>query len=417
MSMKPPLPLPKSADIAIVGGGMVGLSLALLLAKQAPQAKILLIEALSLDGFAADDVLPPSFDARSTALAESSRRLFDDLGLWPLLATGVCAIKTIHVSDRGHPGATRMVAAESGLDGLGYVVENRQLGRVLMAAVAEHDNLQIVSPARVERLVPVAGGMEVFVAGNSCRAALAVVADGANSSLLQQLGIHTQCQDYGQCAVIANLALAQPHEGIAYERFTDEGPMALLPLQDLTGEHRAALVWTLPPQRAAELLMAEETAFIDALHQRFGFRAGQFVHCGERSSYPLKLMVAQEQIRSHLAVVGNAAHFLHPVAGQGFNLALRDAAKLAEIVGWAMRADKNPGSLAVLERYLQAQQRDQRNTIGFSHNLPALFGNGATAGIAVRNLGLMVLDLVSPARKEFARFGAGLANPAVKFPK
>lgn len=415
--MKPQSPLPETADIAIVGGGMVGLSLALLLAKQAPLAEILLIEALPLHGFATDAILPPSFDARSTALAESSRRIFENAGLWPLLESGVCAIKTIHVSDRGHPGATRMAAAESGLDGLGYVVENRQLGGALMAAVAERNNIRVLSPARVDRLAPMAEGMNVVVDGGGCRVALAVVADGANSSLLQQLGIHSQCRDYGQSALIANVALAQPHQGVAYERFTDEGPMALLPLPNVGSEHRAALVWTLPPHRAAELMLAEEAVFIDALHHRFGFRAGQIIHCGERSSYPLKLMVAEEQIRSHLAVVGNAAHFLHPVAGQGFNLALRDVAKLAEMVGWAVRAGKNPGSLPVLERYLEAQERDQRNTIGFSHSLPALFGNGAAPGIAMRNLGLMMLDLVPPARKEFARFGAGLTYSAAKFPK
>lgn len=407
--------LPASTDFAIIGGGMVGLSLALLLARQLPSREITLIEAIPLHSLASGGELPPSFDARSTALAESSRGIFQAIGLWDALFPGLCAIDSIQVADRGHPGSTRLHAHDSALPALGYVVENRHLGRALMAAVSAMANIRIIAPARVTALTPVAGGMVIAVDSERCQATLAVVADGANSALLQGLGIHSECRDYQRTALIANIALEKPHGHVAYERFTDEGPIALLPLQDANGEHRAALVWTLTAERAESLAAATAADFLAELHQRFGFRAGRFLRSGERSSYPLKLMVAEEQIRSNLAVVGNAAHFLHPVAGQGFNLALRDVARLAEIVATAVAKGEALGSLPVLERFVAAQGKDQRATIAFSDSLPSIFAQGEFASILVRNAGLVALDLIPAARREFARFGAGLAGAAVKF--
>jgi ubiquinone biosynthesis UbiH/UbiF/VisC/COQ6 family hydroxylase len=285
---------------------------------------------------------------------------------------------------------------------------------VLYAALKGCDNVSLIAPARVQRLRPVADGMELLVGDRVCRAALVVVADGANSTLLQSLGVHTHIKDYQQTALIANVALTEAHGGMAYERFTDEGPIALLPLLDAGREHRAALVWTLTPERAAELMATPDADFVAELHRRFGFRAGAFQRIGSRHCYPLKLMVAEEQVRSQLVVAGNAAHFLHPVAGQGFNLALRDVARLAEFVLAAVAEGKAPGDLALLESYLAAQQADQENTILFSHSLPALFGQSALAPAALRNVGLIAMDLIGPLRQEFARFGAGLLAPGMK---
>lgn len=404
-----------TTDIAIIGGGMVGLSLALLLAKRAPALRICLVEAFNLDRQPSVE-MPPSFDARSTALAESAREIYQRIGLWPSLEAHICPIKTIHVSDRSHMGAARMSAEETGVDSLGYVVENRCLGEVLIGAARAERNIELISPAKAKGLAPVAGGMKVQLdtVEAPVEAKLAVVADGANSQTLQQLGIHTRIENYGQTALIANLALAEPHKGIAYERFTDEGPMALLPLQDVEGEHRSALVWTLPPARAETLLLGSENQFLDEVHRRLGFRAGSFIRRGKCDAYPLALMVAEEQVRSHLAVVGNAAHFLHPVAGQGFNLALRDVAKLAQVLIEAVKGGKNPGELSVLERYIDYQGRDQAATIGFSHSLPSIFGRRGMPEKIARNAGLIALDLIPPARQEFARFGAGLFNSAAK---
>lgn len=409
-----PATLPERTDVAIVGGGMVGLSLALLLARSCPELSVVVIEAHAFS--LAGDLEQPSFDARCTAVSESSRAVFEHIGVWARLASLVAPITTVHVSDRGKPGITRLEAAEQGLEGLGFVVENRVLGQVLMAAVSDCPAIRIVAPLRVERLVPDAKGMVIESGDQRCLASLAVVAEGAGSTTLEQLGIHTRVTDYGQSALIANIGLERPHAGVAYERFTDQGPLALLPLPDAGGEHRAALVWTLPPTQAQELASAPEEVFLAALQERFGYRAGTFVRRGQCSTYSLRLSVAEEQVRRHLAVVGNAAHFLHPVAGQGFNLALRDVARLVEAVVAGWRRDLAPGDLAVLEDYLSGQEGDQWQTILFSDSLPRTFATGGALP-ALRSIGLITLDLVPALRTEFARFGAGLAVRAARLPR
>lgn len=409
----PSLALPEHADIAIIGGGMVGLSLALLLARGCPELRVLVIEAFPLKA-GDDDHRQPSFDARSTALSQSSRTLLEQIGLWPALADRVAPIDTIHVSDRGKVGATRLVAREQGLPGLGYVVENRVLGNALIDALNGCASVSVAAPVRVAGLVPEADAMVVNAEGAGCRVGLAVVAEGAGSATLERLGIHTRVTDYGQSALIANIALADPHGGVAYERFTDQGPMALLPLPDAAGEHRAALVWTLPPEEADALVAAPEADFLAALQARFGHRAGIFRRRGACAVYPLRLAVAEEQVRQRLAVVGNAAHFLHPVAGQGFNLALRDVARLAEAIVRGARRRLAPGDLAVLEAYLAGQEADQQRTILFSDSLPRVFAARGAVPVALRNAGLITLDLVPGLRGEFARFGAGLLQRAAR---
>ncbi len=409
--------LPPRADLVIAGGGMVGLSLALLLGRRAPQLRVALVEAAPLAPPAAGgegEGLSPSFDARSTALSAGSRALYEAMGLWPQLAPRACPIRRIHVSDQGRIGVSRLDAADSGLEAFGHVVENRMLGRALLGAVADCGNVHLCAPARVQGLASATDGMLVETDGGRCHTPLAVVADGADSALLGDLGIHVQRRDYHRTAVIANVALSRPHGGVAYERFAADGPVALLPLPDAEGEHRAALVWTLAPARAEALMVAGEGSFLEALHGDFGYRAGPFRRCGARAAYPLRLQVAEEQVRSHLAVVGNAAHFLHPVAGQGFNLALRDVARLGEVVLEDLVRGVAPGSLVSLEAYRRRQATDQRNTILFSDNLPALFASDNRAGVALRGAGLVALDLVPPAQRQFARFGAGLLAPGVR---
>ena len=399
-------------DIVIVGGGMVGISLALLLRAQRPW-KILLVEAqeLAVSDSPVSGAYSSSFDARSTALSWSSRNIYQSIAVWPQLKRHLAAIAQIHVSDRGHAGLTRIDAADANVDALGYVVENQWLGSVLLNQLAETD-IQLLGSAGVETIVPLAAGMRLRVQQSdqdlqTIDAKLVVIADGAGSSTSKKLGIQSQSSTYGQTGIIANISLEKPHGGVAYERFTDQGPMALLPLTDFKGRPRSALVWTQPSEMAESLMAADEQSFLEQLQTRFGYRLGRFKQLGERVAYPLALTTATEQVRRHLVVMGNAAHSLHPVAGQGFNLSLRDAATLANSLAQAGEAI---GDLAVLQQYQQQQAADQRNTVLFSDSLPKLFGLSSSVIALGRNSGLLAMDLIPSLRNSFARFGMGMAT-------
>ncbi|MDB3966676.1 2-octaprenyl-6-methoxyphenyl hydroxylase [Porticoccaceae bacterium] len=399
-------------DIVIVGGGMVGISLALLLRAQRPW-KILVVEAqeLAVSDSPVSGAYSSSFDARSTALSWSSRNIYQSIAVWPQLKRHLAAIAQIHVSDRGHAGLTRIDAADANVDALGYVVENQWLGSVLLNQLAETD-IQLLGSAGVETIVPLAAGMRLGVQQSdqdlqTIDAKLVVIADGAGSSTSKKLGIQSQSSTYGQTGIIANISLEKPHGGVAYERFTDQGPMALLPLTDFKGRPRSALVWTQPSEMAESLMAADEQSFLEQLQTRFGYRLGRFKQLGERVAYPLALTTATEQMRRHLVVMGNAAHSLHPVAGQGFNLSLRDAATLANSLAQAGEAI---GDLAVLQQYQQQQAADQRNTVLFSDSLPKLFGLSSSVIALGRNSGLLAMDLIPSLRNSFARFGMGMAT-------
>lgn len=399
----------QDVDIAIVGGGMVGASLALLLSSLNLGWRISVIEAFPMTPASGD--LQPSFDARSTALSHSSREIFEMLGLWSTLSPRLAGIKEVHVSDRGHIGNTRLHAAEQNLPALGYVVENQWLGSVLMEALQQAPGVDIIAPAQVASVKPIRSGMQLSLSGTevsaNLQAKLLVVADGAQSRTREMLGIDTTARDYGQVALVANISLQQDHQGIAYERFTDSGPMAMLPLQPVDNEHRSALVWTLSPERAAEMMEASDEVFLAELQDRFGHRLGQFQRVGARHSYPIRLITSNEQVRSHVVVVGNAAHSLHPVAGQGFNLALRDVAVLANELATSASNDAL-GQLSVLQGYLKQQQADQKQTILLSDLLPKVFGIDSAPIALARNLGLLALDMVPLLRHQFARLGMGL---------
>ena len=398
----------EQADITVVGGGMVGASLALLLSSLNRGWRIQVIEAFPITAASADD-LQPSFDARSTALSHSSREIFEILGLWPALSTRLADIREVHVSDRGHIGSARLYAEEQNLPALGYVVENQWLGSVLMEALQNANNVDVIAPEKVTKVSPVQGGMKLSLSQDrDITTKLLVIADGAQSDTRELLGIEATTKDYGQVALVANISLSKDHNGIAYERFTDSGPMAMLPLQPVEGEYRSALVWTLPPERAAEMVGAPKAEFLAALQDRFGHRLGQFQRVGSRHSYPIRLITSNEQVRSNAVVVGNAAHSLHPVAGQGFNLALRDVAVLANELALADSAGSTLGELSVLQNYLKQQQADQKQTILLSDLLPKIFAIGASPVALARNLGLLALDTVPLFRHQFARLGMGL---------
>ena len=410
-------------DVAIVGGGMVGISLALLLAEQ-QGLKILLIESQSMAvQSATQPTYSPSFDARSTALSWASRKIYQSVGLWDRLQLHLSDITQIHVSDRGHGGLTRMTADDADVEALGYVVENRWLGSVLL----EHLNqskVEVHMNSEVAELKPLSSGMQMHLKGGDSsnselenhlvEASLVVIADGTESQTAQKLGIYSETTSYNQTAIIANVELGKSHSGIAYERFTDQGPMALLPLSDYDGQHRSALVWARPTEIAEQLMTSSDANFLQSLQKIFGYRLGRFKNIGERGSYPLALGIANEQLRRNVLLMGNSAHSLHPVAGQGFNLSLRDAAALASIVQRAREGSRPLGSLEVLEEYYQEQLSDQRNTLMFSDSLTKSFGRSSSLAALGRNAGLLTLDLIPGLRQRFARFGMGMSNTEAK---
>lgn len=407
-------------DIVIAGGGMVGVSLALrLAARLGEQASILLVEGYPFP--APDGGRPtgyhPSFDARSTALSYSSRLIYEDMGIWSALDEWMCPIEHIHVSSRGHFGSTRLEASDHGWPALGYVVENAWLGRALAQALHDQGRVEVWSPARVVDARAAGAGMRLDLEGgpkNAVEAGLLVVADGANSTLRQALGVAATEKTYGQSAIIANIATAQAHGGCAYERFTDEGPLAMLPLCSAPGaDNRSALVWTLPPERARQLVDCDPQAFLAELQSRFGYRLGRLRQVSERHCYPLALMESDEQVRQGMVVMGNAAHALHPVAGQGFNLALRDVAGLVDAVAQAVSSGAAPGDLSVLQGYARRQHADQARTIGFSDKVPALFMQTDPLLGLGRELALAGLDFLPGLKQQFVRYAAGVAGMEV----
>jgi 2-octaprenyl-6-methoxyphenol hydroxylase len=407
-------------QIVIAGGGMVGISLALYLADRlAGRIGITLVESVPLPREVdAEGNLPavsdyhPSFDARSTALSFSSYQILRRLGLWAELERWVCPIETIHVSNRGRFGSSLLHASDYRWPALGYVVENAWLGNVLLQALHRCDAVELRCPARVTAAAIDENGCQLTVEGDPApvQADLLVVADGAGSALRESLGMGVRRKPYGQHAVVANVGFASRHDHCAFERFTDEGPLALLPLLPTPeAPNRASLVWTLPPERAEAVAGLDEAAFLSALQQAFGYRLGKLTSAGRRHAYPLALELATEQARRHVVVVGNAAHALHPVAGQGFNLALRDVAALGDVIAEGCCEGQTPGELTLLQRYVTAQARDQQQTVLFSDTLPGLFMQADPVIALGRDLALAGLDIARPLKRDFVRHAAGIA--------
>ncbi len=403
-------------DIVIAGGGMVGVSLALQLAAVLPQqTRICLVEGFPLPKAVADGrpSYHPSFDARSTALSYSSRLIYQKMQVWDGLQQWLCPIESIHVSSRGHFGSAVLQGTDYQWSALGYVVENAWLGSALIQSLYRQGRVEVRSPARVVDATANSAGVSLRLAESgetTLTTQLLVVADGAESGLREKLGVEVREKPYRQHALIANIASARPHRGRAYERFTDEGPLALLPLLAVAGsEHRSALVWTLPPDRAEYLQSCGESEFLGCLQERFGYRLGRLQQVGERHSYPLSLVESTEQVRRGVVVMGNAAHALHPVAGQGYNLALRDIAELSAALKRGLAAGLAPGDLRVLQQYQQRQQPDQERTISFSDKVPGLFMHSDPLLALGRDLALSGLDMLGPLKREFVRYAAGVA--------
>ncbi len=399
----------EAVDIAITGGGMVGASLAVSL--RSLGLRIALIEAVPHDSRA-----QPSFDERTTALSNGSRRILETLGVWRAIAGAATPIRKIHVSDRGHFGFARVDAGTLGLEAMGYVVPNRALGAALWDLVRADPQIRVYCPATLESVTRRAdAALLAIVDPRGSRAAieasLVVAADGVDSAVRKAAGIDIETRDYGQSAVITTVLPQRFHDHVAYERFTDSGPLALLPLED----GRCTLVLTHRTQDVASALAASDADFLAEVQHRFGFRLGRFLQVGSRAAYPLALSLAGRTSGERCVIVGNAAQTLHPVAGMGFNLGLRDVASLAELIADRCAEGRREfGDAGMLAAYDAWRRRDRRAIAGFTDTLVRVFSNPLAIVRGVRNAGLLAFDLLPPAKTALSALSTGAAGRVPK---
>jgi len=377
------------ADILIVGGGPVGLVLSLLLAKQGVPSMVL--EARK-QGAA-------NHDTRALALSFGTRRILEKLGIWTDLVDHATAIKQIHVSQKGSLGRSVLCAEDYQQEALGYVLSYGALCTVLNAQLAQFPFIQFIDEALVEAITYDATeaqvryrkhGLEQMVVSE-----LAVLADGGRS-LEQAAGLQRDTKEYGHDALISKVSAELPHDNIAYERFTPDGPMALLP----NGERDFSLVWTGEKDQITPLLALSDEEFLAKFHQQFGDRVGRFLSVGKRMTFPLKLSQLVSTETPHLVVIGNAAQTMHPVAGQGFNVGLRDAEELAkQIVAGTFAL----GSAQMLAAYRANRKTDTKHGLMFTDFLVNIFSNDVLGVSALRSVGIGMFDVLNPVKRYLVR--------------
>lgn len=390
-------------DLIIIGGGLAGASLACALKHSS--LKIAVVEAYPVNTDS-----QPSYDDRTVALSYGSRCIFDSMGLWSSLEPYAEPINTIHISDRGHFGVTRLTKEQEEVEALGYVMENRRIGLQLYEDLNAAENITLFCPANLTSLQQSEDQVSVEVQVESkpqtLTAKLLVAADGNNSQVMKLLAIGTSQKNYQQVALITNVTPGKNHDNVAYERFTDTGPLAFLPMQ----KNRCSVVWTLTQQQADYLYAMDENDFLRQLQERFGYRLGQFKKVGVRQLYPLFLQTAAQMVHGRVAILGNAAHSVHPVAGQGFNLALRDIALLSEKIVDNQRAGDDIGSAAMLQSYAIQREDDIKRVYRFTDALVKTFSNNITAVAHMRSLSLLMVDVIPDIKHRLAVQSMGLTT-------
>ncbi|MGL4860373.1 MAG: 2-octaprenyl-6-methoxyphenyl hydroxylase [Enterobacteriaceae bacterium] len=383
--------------VIIVGGGMTGATLALVL-HTLTQGRLTID---LIESYPPNHEAHPGFDARVIALAQGTCQQLQALGLWPQFADHAEAIRTIHVSDQGHAGAVTLTAQEYQLTALGQVVALQPAGQNLFHRLRSTPGITVHCPARVEEVHRSTQQVSVLLdSGDRIEGELLIAADGSHSSVARDCHCCWHQHDYQQVAVITNVETAEPHRGRAFERFTPQGPLALLPMATPLSDRYSTVVWCHPLAQQAQVAAWDEAEFCQRLQKEFGWRLGRIERCAQRHFYPLTLQIAEQHISHRLALVGNAAQTLHPVAGQGFNLALRDVLTLAETLEQAVRAGEDPGSYSVLAQYQRRRQPDQQATVAMTEGLLHLFANRHFPLVAARNAGLMLLDSVPGLRNK-----------------
>ena len=398
-------------QVIIVGGGMVGLSLALMLAKSNIAVKLL--EAVKYPNYDDENVAPyhSSFDARNTALSRRSVQIYQKLGLWDALQQHATPILQVHITEQGSFGKARLVAEQEKVESFGQVIENAWLGRVLLTQVRQQPLIELIDGVQVTSLTQDADQVQIEAMRNgeyihSLKSKLVIAADGRDSFCRQAIGVGVDEHDYDQVAIVTTVQTSKPHQHIGFERFSALGPLALLPLP---GEYRRSVVWPVKKGTEAEWLGEEnDQHFLDALQETYGDRAGKFEKTGKRFSYPLAQVLAHKQAVGRVVLMGNAAHTIHPVAGQGFNLCLRDADVLVRFLMEQLAKSDDIGAPENLLAYEQSRLKDQQRVIKFCDSVVRGFSNQNPILKLLRNTGLIAFDVIPGVKPLVANYAMGL---------
>ncbi|CAI3152277.1 TPA: FAD-dependent monooxygenase [Acinetobacter baumannii] len=397
-------------QVIIVGGGMVGLSLSLMLAKANIAVKLL--EAVKYPNYDDQNVAPyhSSFDARNTALSRRSVQIYQKLGLWDALQQYATPILQVHITEQGSFGKARLVAEQEKVESFGQVIENAWLGRVLLTQVRQQPLIELIDGVQVTALTQDAEQVHIEAQRGDellkLESKLLIAADGRDSFCRQAIGVGVDVHDYDQVAIVTTVQTSKPHEHVGFERFSALGPLALLPLP---GEYRRSVVWPVKKGTEGEWLGEEnDQHFLDALQKTYGDRAGKFEKTGKRFSYPLSQVLAHKQAVGRVILMGNAAHTIHPVAGQGFNLCLRDADVLLRYLVNQLSASDDIGNPDNLLAYEQARLSDQQRVIKFCDTVVRGFSNQNPLLKLIRNTGLIAFDVIPGVKPLVANYAMGL---------
>ncbi|EGQ9064638.1 2-octaprenyl-6-methoxyphenyl hydroxylase [Vibrio parahaemolyticus] len=390
----------KQYDVVIAGGAMAGATLALAIEHLSQGA----LRVAVVEPFKAQSDQHPGFDSRSIALSYGTVNLLRHLELWSAIEPFSTPIEHIHVSDRSHAGMTDITKHDVGVEALGYVVELADVGRVYQELLTHSTAIDLYCPDSAKHITRTQENVTIELAsGELLNAKLLVAADGAVSQCCQQIGLELSEHDFDQVAVIANIVTQEPHQGRAFERFTENGPVALLPMSD----NRMSLVWCLRPDEAQIVMELSESEFLERLQQDFGWRLGAMQKVGLRASYPLLLRHRRQNISHRFAIVGNAAQTLHPIAGQGFNLGIRDVVTLAEEL---VKQGEDVGRYQGLIRFSQRREADRNETIWLTSSLVHVFSNDLLAMRIGRNTALAAMDNLSIFKQPLLRHTLGLVK-------
>ena len=398
-------------EVIIVGGGMVGLSLALMLAKSNIAVKLL--EAIKYPNYDDATVAPyhSSFDARNTALSRRTVQIYQKLGLWDALQEHATPILEVHITEQGSFGKARLVAEQEKVESFGQVIENAWLGRVLLTQVRQQPLIELIDGVQVSSLQQ--DGEYVYLEAKqgeqntySLKSKLVIAADGRDSFCRQALGVGVDVHDYDQVAIVTAVQTSKPHGQVGFERFSHLGPLALLPLP---GEYRRSVVWPVKKGTEGEWLGEEnDQHFLDALQKTYGDRAGKFQKTGKRFSFPLSQVLADKQAVGRVILMGNAAHTIHPVAGQGFNLCMRDADVLMRFIQEQIVKSADIGEPEILKAYEQSRLADQKRVIKFCDSVVRGFSNQNPVLKLLRNTGLVAFDVIPGIKPLVANYAMGL---------